>query len=141
MTSHAAVVARGMGKCCVCGCESIKIDFEAGQIQIKDLVLKEGDVISLDGSTGRVMLGEAKLIDPALSGEFQKLLTWADEVKRLGVRTNADTPADAAKSSRIWCRRNWFVSDRAHVYGSGSYSHCAENDFIRNLGTETRSLE
>ena len=98
MTSHAAVVARGMGKCCVCGCESIKIDFEAGQIQIKDLVLKEGDVISLDGSTGRVMLGEAKLIDPALSGEFQKLLTWADEVKRLGVRTNADTPADAAKA-------------------------------------------
>ena len=98
MTSHAAVVARGMGKCCVCGCESLKIDFEAGKILTKDIVLKEGDVISLDGSTGRVMLGEVKLIDPALSGEFQKLLTWADEVRRLGVRTNADTPADAVKA-------------------------------------------
>ncbi|MDD2211568.1 MAG: pyruvate, phosphate dikinase [Clostridia bacterium] len=98
MTSHAAVVARGMGKCCICGCESLKIDFESGTIRIKDLVIKEGDIISLDGSTGKVMLGEVKLIAPTLSGEFQKLLTWANDVKRLGVRTNADTPADAAKA-------------------------------------------
>jgi pyruvate,orthophosphate dikinase len=98
MTSHAAVVARGMGKCCVCGCESLKIDFQSGTIRVKDLVIKEGDIISLDGSTGSVMLGEVKLIAPELGGEFQKLLNWANEVKRLGVRTNADTPADAAKA-------------------------------------------
>ena len=98
MTSHAAVVARGMGKCCVCGCESLKIDFAAGTIRVKDIVIKEGDTISLDGSTGSVMLGEVKLIAPELSGEFQKLLAWTDEFKRLGVRTNADTPADALKA-------------------------------------------
>lgn len=98
MTSHAAVVARGMGKCCVCGCESLKINFAAGTIQVKDIIIKEGDVISLDGSTGRVMLGEVKLIDPELSGEFQKILDWADEVKRLGVRTNADNPRDVSKA-------------------------------------------
>jgi len=98
MTSHAAVVARGMGKCCVCGCESLKIDFAAGTIQAKDVTIKEGDVISLDGSTGNVMLGEVKLIAPSLSGEFQELLVWADEVKKLGIRTNADTPRDAIKA-------------------------------------------
>lgn len=98
MTSHAAVVARGMGKCCVCGCESIKIDEQAGLIRVRDLVIKEGDVISLDGSTGSVMLGEVKMIDPELSGEFQTILEWAEGVKKLGVRTNADTPNDAAKA-------------------------------------------
>jgi pyruvate,orthophosphate dikinase len=98
MTSHAAVVARGMGKCCVCGCESVKIDFESGKIQVKDIVLQEGDIVSLDGSSGKVMLGEVKLIDPVISDEFQKILTWANEIKSLGVRTNADTPADANKA-------------------------------------------
>lgn len=98
MTSHAAVVARGMGKCCVCGCDALKIDENAGVIRVKDLVIKEGDVISLDGSTGCVMLGEAKMIDPELSGEFQTILEWADEFRKLGVRTNADTPNDSAKA-------------------------------------------
>ncbi|AEF94702.1 pyruvate, phosphate dikinase [Desulfotomaculum nigrificans CO-1-SRB] len=98
MTSHAAVVARGMGKPCVCGCESIKIDYENKQFLVGQLVVKEGDVISIDGSTGQVMLGEVPMIDPELSPEFQKLLTWADEIRTLGVRANADTPEDAAKA-------------------------------------------
>lgn len=98
MTSHAAVVARGMGKCCVCGCEALKIDYKNGIVNIKDLVIKENDVISLDGSTGNVMLGEVKLIDPDLSPEFQMLLSWADETRTLGVRANADNPEDAAKA-------------------------------------------
>ncbi|QNB46111.1 pyruvate, phosphate dikinase [Thermanaerosceptrum fracticalcis] len=98
MTSHAAVVARGMGKCCVCGCESLKIDYEGKTARVDDIVIKEHDIISLDGSTGAVMLGEVKLIDPELSGEFQKLLTWADEIRVLGVRANADNPQDAAKA-------------------------------------------
>jgi len=98
MTSHAAVVARGMGKSCVCGCESLKIDYQAGTITVNGIVVKENDIISIDGSTGNVMQGEVKLIDPELSGEFLTILAWADEIKRLVVRANADTPADAMKA-------------------------------------------
>jgi len=98
MTSHAAVVARGMGKCCVCGCEALKIDYVSGTIKVNDLVIKEGDIVSLDGSTGRVMLGQVKMIDPELSREFQELLGWADDIKRLKVRANADNPPDAEKA-------------------------------------------
>lgn len=98
MTSHAAVVARGMGKACICGCESIKIDLVTKTFLIGELTVKEGDIITIDGSTGEVMLGEIPMIDPELSEEFQKLLSWADEVRQLGVRTNADTPKDAKKA-------------------------------------------
>ncbi|MDX9870790.1 MAG: pyruvate, phosphate dikinase [Clostridia bacterium] len=98
MTSHAAVVARGMGKCCVCGCEALKIDYESGTVRVGDLVIKEGDIISLDGSTGKVMLGTVKMIDPELSREFQQLLDWANETKKLKVRANADNPPDAEKA-------------------------------------------
>ncbi|MBO8136699.1 MAG: pyruvate, phosphate dikinase [Desulfotomaculum sp.] len=98
MTSHAAVVARGMGKPCVCGCDEIKIDYAAKQFSVGEQVIKEGDVISIDGSTGQVLLGEVPMIDPELSVEFKKLLEWADEIRDLGVRTNADTPEDAAKA-------------------------------------------
>ena len=98
MTSHAAVVARGMGKCCVCGCESLKINYAEGIINVDGHVIKENDIISLDGSTGKVMLGQVKLIDPELSPEFQQILSWADENKRLVVRANADNPTDAAKA-------------------------------------------
>jgi pyruvate,orthophosphate dikinase len=98
MTSHAAVVARGMGKPCVCGCEAIRIDYEAGEFRVNDLVVRKGDVISIDGATGQVILGEVPLIDPELSPEFRQLLTWADEIRTLGVRANADTPEDAAKA-------------------------------------------
>ncbi|SHI31770.1 pyruvate, phosphate dikinase [Desulfofundulus thermosubterraneus] len=98
MTSHAAVVARGMGKPCVCGCEAIRIDYEAGEFRVNDLVVKKEDVISIDGSTGQVILGEVPLIDPELSPEFLELLQWADEIRTLGVRANADTPEDAAKA-------------------------------------------
>lgn len=98
MTSHAAVVARGMGKPCVCGCEAIKIDYEARLFRVGDLVVKEGDLISIDGATGQVILGEVPLVEPELGEEFQTLLAWADEVKVLGVRANADTPEDAARA-------------------------------------------
>jgi len=98
MTSHAAVVARGMGKPCVCGCEAVQINTEAGEFRVGDLVVREGDVISIDGSTGRVILGEVPMIDPELSPAFKQLLEWADEIRTLGVRANADTPADAAKA-------------------------------------------
>lgn len=98
MTSHAAVVARGMGKPCVCGCEAIRIDYANKFFTCGDIVVKEGDVISLDGSTGQVILGAVPMIDPELSDEFQKLLQWADKIRRLSVRANADTPEDAARA-------------------------------------------
>lgn len=98
MTSHAAVVARGMGKCCVAGCESLKIDLDAKTIKVGDYIIKEGDMITVNGSTGEVIKGEAPMIEPELTGEFKKLLGWADELRKLGIRTNADTPEDAAKA-------------------------------------------
>lgn len=98
MTSHAAVVARGMGKPCVCGCEALRIDYEAGEFLVGQLVIKKGDLISLDGATGEVILGQVPMIDPELSVEFKHLLEWADQVRTLGVRANADTPEDAVKA-------------------------------------------
>ena len=98
MTSHAAVVARGMGKPCVCGCESLKIDMEDGYFTAGDITVKVGDFITVDGATGRVMLGEVPMLEPSLSDEFETLLSWADEIKRLQVRANADTPEDAGRA-------------------------------------------
>lgn len=96
MTSHAAVVARGMGKPAVVGAEEITVDYEKKQFTAPDgTVVKEGDWISIDGSSGKVILGQAPVIEPELTGEFQELLSWADEIRKLGVRTNADTPHDA----------------------------------------------
>ncbi|MDR6225029.1 pyruvate, phosphate dikinase [Desmospora profundinema] len=98
MTSHAAVVARGMGKPCICGCEEIKIDLKKKEIRVENQVLTEGDELSIDGGSGRVIGGKVPLIDPELSSEFQQLLAWADEVRKLRVRTNADNPVDASKA-------------------------------------------
>ncbi len=94
-TSHAAVVARGMGKCCVSGCGSLEIDYSAKTLKIGDNLIKEGDFISLDGSTGEIMLGKVDTIDAELSGNFGTIMEWADEVRRLDIRTNADSPHDA----------------------------------------------
>jgi pyruvate,orthophosphate dikinase len=95
MTSHAAVVARGIGKCCVAGCSAITVDAENRRFTVGDRVINEFDKISLNGSTGEVIAGTAKLIVPELSGDFEKLMNWADEYRTLRVRTNADTPEDA----------------------------------------------
>lgn len=98
MTSHAAVVARGMGKACICGCEDLKIDLSKKQFIVGDTVVNHGDVITIDGATGEIMLGEIPMIEPELSEEFKLLLEWADETRKLGVRANADNPVDAAKA-------------------------------------------
>lgn len=102
MTSHAAVVTRGMGKCCVAGCGEAEVDEKKKQLRIGKLTLKEGDWISLDGSTGRVIQGKSETILPdPTSGDFAKFMGWSDEVRRLGVRANADVPRDALAARRF----------------------------------------
>jgi pyruvate, orthophosphate dikinase len=98
MTSHAAVVARGMGKPCVCGCEEVRIDEDALSFTAGGVTVREGDWITLDGSTSRVILGVVTLKEPEMSVELDELLRWADEIRALKVLTNADTPEDAAKA-------------------------------------------
>ena len=98
MTSHAAVVARGMGKPCVAGCEALTIDVNARTLRIGDLELKEGDQLTIDGGTGRVIVGAVPLVPPAIDENFGTILGWADDFRRLHVRANADTPEDAAKA-------------------------------------------
>ncbi len=98
MTSHAAVVARGMGKPCIAGVQEMKIDEKAGQFSIGGKVIKSGEWISMDGATGRVIMGQAKLVPAGLNENINAVLGWADEVRRLKVRTNADTPEDAKQA-------------------------------------------
>jgi len=98
MTSHAAVVARGMGKCCVSGCSEIKVDEAAKTLAIGEYVFKEGDFISLNGTTGDVIKGEVKTVPPELSGDFGTIMGWADDIRTLKVRTNADNPRDAQQA-------------------------------------------
>jgi len=101
MTSHAAVVARGMGRCCVCGCDALKLDLDAETMQVGDLLLKKDDVITIDGSNGNVILGEVPVIPPELSDDFQQILAWSEELAQEGgmeVHANADNPRDAKKA-------------------------------------------
>jgi pyruvate,orthophosphate dikinase len=101
MTSHAAVVARGMGKPCVSGAGSLRVDYNAGTMTVGGQVFKKGDFITIDGSTGQVLAGKVFMIEPQLSGEFATLIAWADKVRKLGVRANADTPNDARAAVRF----------------------------------------
>ncbi|WP_422002849.1 pyruvate, phosphate dikinase [Reyranella sp.] len=101
MTSHAAVVARGMGKPCVAGAGDVRIDGKAGTLSVRGTTVKAGEFITLDGGTGEIMLGVVPTVQPALSGDFAELMGWADEFRRLGVRANAETPTDAATARKF----------------------------------------
>lgn len=123
-TSHAAVVARGMGKPCVCGAEKLKIDAAAKRASIDgtDIVLSEGDIISIDGTSGSVVLGAVQLVEPEVSGDFDTVLEWADEFRTMGVRANADTPDDAALGRKFGaegiglCRtEHMFLGERKQI--------------------------
>ncbi len=98
MTSHAAVVARGMGKPCVAGCDALTIDLKARTVRLGEVELREGDQLTIDGGTGRVIVGSVPLVPPAIDENFETILGWADDARRLRVRANADTPEDAAKA-------------------------------------------
>lgn len=123
MTSHAAVVARGMGKCCVAGCQDVEVDYNKKEMRVKGYVLKEGDKITLDGGTGEVFLGEVKTIEPKLDQYFERVMKWADTLRTLKVRTNADTPHDATVARKFGaegiglCRTEhmFFGADRIDV--------------------------
>jgi pyruvate,orthophosphate dikinase len=101
MTSHAAVVARGMGKPCVAGAGDVRIDGKARTLSVRGTVVKTGDTITLDGSTGEIILGVVPTVQPELSGDFSQLMEWADEFRKLGIRTNAETPTDAAQARKF----------------------------------------
>ena len=101
MTSHAAVVARGMGKPCVAGAGDVRIDGKAGTLSVRGTVVKTGDTLTLDGSTGEIILGVVPTVQPELSGDFSQLMEWADEFRKLGIRTNAETPTDAAQARKF----------------------------------------
>ena len=101
MTSHAAVVARGMGTCCVSGCGEIKINEEEKYFELGGYTFHEGDYISLDGTTGKIYKGDIKTVEPSIGGDFGRVMAWADKYRKLKVRTNADTPADTAKAVEL----------------------------------------
>lgn len=121
MTSHAAVVARGMGKPCVSGAGSLRVDYNAQTLQAGNTVLKRGEVITIDGSSGQVLGGKVPMTEPAMSGEFGTLMGWADKARALGVRANADTPADARLAVRFGaegiglCRTEHMFFDEARI--------------------------
>ena len=100
-TSHAAVVARGMGKCCVVGCEALRVDYAAEQMTVNSTVVRQGDWITIDGTTGELFLGNVPTVETQLTGEFKTLMTWADKIRTLNVRTNADTPHDSEVARRF----------------------------------------
>lgn len=121
-TSHAAVVARGMGKPCVCGCKDLVIDEAQRKATLAGRDISEGDVLSIDGTTGKVVLGEVDLVEPEVTGDFDVILGWADEIRELGVWTNADTPEDAERARKFGaegiglCRtEHMFLGDRQPI--------------------------
>ena len=123
MTSHAAVVARGMGRCCVSGCGNMMVDVTNKTLTTEDgEVLKEGDFISIDGSTGMVYAGKIKTASPTISGEFKTFMEWVDDIRRLKVRTNADTPKDAKQAKEFGaegiglCRTEHMFFDKERIF-------------------------
>ena len=122
MTSHAAVVARGMGSCCVSGCGDIKMDEANKKFELGGKVFKEGDIISIDGTTGNIYDGEIKTVDATIAGEFGRVMAWADKYRKLGVRTNADTPRDTMKAVELGaegiglCRTEHMFFDEERIF-------------------------
>ena len=141
-TSHAAVIARGMGAPCVCGVEALKIDAEKKEAAIAgtDIVIREGDMISLDGTTGIVVLGAVDLVQPELTGDLDTILEWADEFRKLGVRANADNPADAQLSRDFGaegiglCRtEHMFLGDRKQIVADMILAEKGGEDYMKAL--------
>ncbi|WP_425060276.1 pyruvate, phosphate dikinase [Sporomusa carbonis] len=140
MTSHAAVVARGMGKPCVCGCEAIKIDYIKEEFSVGTTVIKKGELVSIDGATGRVILGQVPMKDPEISAEYTALLSWADEVKYLGIRANADTPEDAKKAREFGATGIGLVRTEHMFMGQDRLPHVQQMILAETLEDRQKAL-
>lgn len=141
LTSHAAVVARGMGKCAVVGCGEIMVDEEQREFRVGNIRIREGDVISLNGNTGEVILGRVKLVQPTLTGEFKQLLEWADEIRTLGVRANADTPKDAQVAREFGAEGIGLVRTEHMFFGEERIPIVREMIMARDLESRKLTLE
>ncbi len=137
MTSHAAVVARGMGKPCVCGCEELEINLSSKTLTIGGISLSEGDNLSIDGATGKVIQGEVPMIDPVFSKDFQQILDWSDEARKLKIRANADNPEDARKAVE-WGAQGIGLCRTEHMFFSADRLPVVQ-DMILSADGEERS--
>ena len=141
MTSHAAVVARGMGKPCVSGAGGIRIDYQAQQLRVPGHTFEKGDVITIDGSSGQVLLGQVAMQRPELSGAFGTLMEWADKLRRMKVRTNAETPADA-KSARSFGAEGIGLCRTEHMFFEGERIIAAREMILaENAGDRQKALD
>ncbi len=141
MTSHAAVVARGMGKCCVSGCSAIKISYDKKEFSVGSQAFKEGDFITLEGTTGEVIRGQVPTIAPALNKDFIELMTWVDQVRQIEVRTNADTPNDS-KVARSFGAQGIGLCRTEHMFfESDRIDAVREMILADNLAGRERALE
>jgi pyruvate,orthophosphate dikinase len=141
MTSHAAVVARGMGKCCVAGADDIKISYATRSFSVGDTLVREGDWLTMDGSTGEVILGQVPTVDPELSGNFATLMEWADEFRQLGVRTNADTPEDAIRARSFGAEGIGLCRTEHMFFGEGRIKYIRAMIMASNKEERREALE
>ena len=139
MTSHAAVVARGMGKCCVAGCSALQIDYSAGTLTVDGRVLRRGEYLTLDGASGEVIAGRVPTVEPEMSAFFTKFMSWADAERRLGVRANADTPLRRQSRARVRRRGNRTLPHRAHVLRARANRSRAGDDSCPNQRPAARA--
>ena len=140
MTSHAAVVARGMGKCCVVGAKAVEVDEAAGLFRVNGRTVKRGDWVTLDGSTGRVIDGKVGLVQPTLSGHFGRFMQWADKHRRLKVRTNADTPVDAKRAREFGAEGIGLTRTEHMFFGADRIAAMREMIVARDIEGRRRAL-
>ncbi len=140
-TSHAAVVARGMGKCCVAGCEAIKVNEKGKKFEVNGFMFKEGDLISLDGNTGRVIRGKVSTLEPELTAEFTELMKWASEIKTLGVRANADTPGDARLARELGAEGVGLCRTEHMFFGEDRLPYVQQMILAENKEEREKALE
>jgi pyruvate,orthophosphate dikinase len=141
MTSHAAVVARGMGKCCVAGCSALEIDYAAGVVKAAGHVINRGEFITLDGSTGEVIAGRVATVQPEMSDYFRTFMKWADQERRLGVRANADTPADAKAALEFGAEGIGLCRTEHMFFGPGRIDAVREMIMAETHEQRARALE
>ena len=141
MTSHAAVVARGMGKCCVAGCGDMEVDYRTKQFRANGFLVKEGEEITLDGGTGEVYLGTVKTLEPTLDGDFDRIMTLSDRSRTMGVRANADTPVDAQTARRFGAEGIGLCRTEHMFFGADRIDVVREMILADHLEERSKALE